>query len=48
MVRARSEPGNSCQKANLARRYTRQCVNSAFIGIFYVRGIATYSRTGTY
>jgi hypothetical protein len=31
MVRACSEPGNSCQKANLARRFTRHCINSAFI-----------------
>jgi hypothetical protein len=30
MVRGRSEPGNSCQKANLTRRLTRHCVNSAF------------------
>jgi hypothetical protein len=48
VARAGSEPGSSCQKADLARRFTRHCVNSAFIGIFYVRGIATCSRTGTY
>jgi len=35
-------------EGNLVRRFTRNCINSAFIGIFYVRGIATYSRTGTY
>jgi hypothetical protein len=33
MVRDRSEPGNSCQKANLVRRFTRHCINSAFFGI---------------
>ena len=30
VVRTRSEPNNSCQKANLGRRFTRHCVNSAF------------------
>jgi hypothetical protein len=45
VVRTRSEPSQSCQKANLARRFTRHCVNSGFTG--FLRSDISSSPPGT-